>query len=188
MRQNEAEFDEKFEQALATYADPADAGRDRLLAVRVLAALEAKQRKRHWLYRWTLAASAMVCLLLACLLVLHSRRLGQTRAQVSPSPVVTPILPSAPPTTETMSTHKHSNYVRATMSHRERNSLPRLDQFPSPSPLTEQEYLLRDFAAHAAPEAQRSMAKTQEQMNEPLRITELDIPSLDSQIEPDTKR
>lgn len=187
MRQNEAEFDEKFEHALSTYADLADAGHDRLLAARVLAAIEAKQRKRPWLYGWTIAASAMVCLLLAFLLVLHPRRAGQA-AHVSPSPVVIPLSPSASPATQTLSLHKHSNYVRAAISHREHDKLPKLDEFPSPAPLTDQEYLLKDFAAHADTETQRSMAKTQEQLDEPLGITELDIPSLDSQIEPDTKR
>jgi hypothetical protein len=62
--------------------------------------------------------------------------------------------------------------------------LPKLDQFPAPVVLTEQERLLVQFIAHAPPSTQQLVAKAQKQSDEPLRIAELNIPFLASSTQP----
>jgi hypothetical protein len=186
MRQNEAEFEEKFEQALAAYTDPVGAGHPRVLTARVLGEVEAKQRKRRWLFNPIVIAFEVLALLLIAVLVVPWQHKPET-AHISPSPAEAPASPSAPSTTTAFTTHLHALHVRAAIAHPESHKLPKLAQFPSPAPLTEQELLLRYFADHAAPEVRQSMAKTQQELNEPLRVTELDIPTLESQIEPDNK-
>jgi hypothetical protein len=61
---------------------------------------------------------------------------------------------------------------------------PKLDQFPAPAPLTEQERLLVNLAAQTSPEIQQDLVQAQQQAGMPLHIAELNIAPLNATTKP----
>jgi hypothetical protein len=61
---------------------------------------------------------------------------------------------------------------------------PKLDQFPAPAPLTEQERLLVNLAAQTSPEIQQDLVQAQQQASMPLHIAELNIAPLNATTKP----
>lgn len=171
--QNDPDFDAKLEEALASYADPASAGDRQALTARVLAAIETKRRRRWW-FILAFASPAFACVLLVVFFAHHPPRpVGQT------DPVYHPSLPAAP-----LIEAPNIKLVHLPARRVPKKRLPKLDQFPAPAPLTEQERLLVQFAAEAPLSTQEQIAKTQREAIAPLRIAELTIPKLDSNPQP----
>jgi outer membrane biosynthesis protein TonB len=179
MSQIMPDFENEFERAIATYADPGDAGYRQALATRVLAAVNARRRKRHWLLRFAIAVPAFGCLLIVALLhFVRSEPQHQVADVVAisllPHPATVPPAPS--PTKPDM--------ARNEITRHRPHQLPKRAQFPTPAPMTEQERLLVQFATHAPPTMQKQIAKTQQESDAPLGIAELTIPKLDSNSQP----
>ena len=176
MPQNDSEFDGKLEQALAAYADPVDAGHPQMLTARVLAAVEDRRRKRRWWLGFGIAAPALACLLLIAISVLRR-----------PEPVLrlteTAMVPASAPAV-------HAPVVARPRMERVRGLVvrsqtpPKLDQFPAPAPLTEQERLLVNLADHTSPEIQQDLVQAQQQAGMPLHIAELNITPLNATTNP----
>ncbi|HYK34961.1 hypothetical protein [Alloacidobacterium sp.] len=177
--QNDFELDAKFEQALTSYADPAKAGDPQALTRRVLVALE-ERRQHYWWVRLTIAAPALACLLLVAFLTQRQHQsANQTTTRAVQVPATPPILPSA--STAEVS---HVEQVHVTAARHAQKHLPKLDQFPTPTPLTEQEQLLIQFSGQAPTSTKQQIAKTQKESDAPLRIADLTIPKLDSNTQP----
>jgi hypothetical protein len=171
------DFETEFERAVATYADPSDGGYPQALTARVMAVVDAQRRRRRWWLGISVAVPALACLLVAALLYLRRPELQhQDRASIASTPASatapeTP-LPAKP------------EVARSETVHRRPRPLPKLDQFPAPTPLTEQERLLVQFVSHAPPSTQQLVAKAQKQSDQPLHIADLSIPFLDSSTQP----
>lgn len=178
MPQNDSDFEEKFEQALAAYADPGDAGHQQMLTARVLAAVEDRRKKRRWWFGFGIAAPALACLLLIAIAVLR-------QPEHALRPVVTAVVPaSAPAVQAPAAARPRLERVRGPAVRRQTRTLPKLDQFPAPAPLTEQERLLVNLAAHTSPEIQQDLVQAQQKAGMPLHIAELNIAPLNETIKP----
>jgi hypothetical protein len=178
MPQNDSDFDEKFEQALAAYADPGDAGHPQRLTARVLAAVEGQRRKRNWWFVFGIAAPALACLLLIAIAVLRQPEPALRPAETAMVPA------SAPAVHAPVVARPRMERVRGPAARSQTRTLPKLDQFPAPAPLTEQERLLVNLAAHTSPEMQQDLVQAQQQAGMPLHIAELNIAPLNETIKP----
>jgi hypothetical protein len=178
MPQNDSDFEEQFEQALAAYADPGDARHPRVLTARVLAAVEGQQRKRRWWLGFGIAIPALACLLLIAIAVLRQPEPALRRT-------VTAMAPASPPAVRApVVARPRMERVRGLPARSQTRTLPKLDQFPAPAPLTEQERLLVNLAAHTSPEMQQDLVQTQQQARMPLHIAELNIAPLNVTTKP----
>ena len=178
MPQNDSDFEEKFEQALAAYTDPGDAGHPQMLTARVLVAVEGQRRKQRWWLGFGIAAPALACLLLIAVAVLR-------QPEPARRPAVTAMVPaSAPAVQAPIVVRPRMERVRGPAVRRQTRTLPKLDQFPAPAPLTEQERLLVNLAAHTSPEIQQDLVQAQRQAGMPLHIAELDIAPLNETTKP----
>jgi hypothetical protein len=175
MRQNDPEFDRRFEQALCSYADPAEAGQPEMLTSLALAKVESAERIRR---RWKLALIFIVpefVLLTLWLLFLspHPVRLTAVAPQT--------VAPSTPRTASQQVAHNHPlAAAHAPLTHavaivRQQKHVPKLDQFPTPTPLNEQEQLLVSFVTEVPYATQQSIAESMQQADHPLHIAELSI-------------
>lgn len=173
------ELEAELERAIAKYADPRDSGHSHALTAQVMAAVEARRRKRRWWLGIAVAVPVLGCMLVATFLYKDRTELRHQAAStvsVAPSPrtVIAPRT-SSPPMLKA---------VRRQTTHHQARQLPRLDQFPTPSSPTEQEQLLIQLVAHAPPSTQQLVANARTQPSLPLHIAELSIPYLDSDNQP----
>jgi hypothetical protein len=153
----DADLDRALDAALAKYAavEPR-AG----LEERVLASLRAERTMvadRSW-WRWGLAAVATMVVLVVAGLVLRSGK--QLQPLVKNPPSVTMPVPQKPENPETR-VAKHNGDAVPQQRHQPRHKtvahsaqpeavasvVPKLDQFPSPRPLSEQERILASYIA-----------------------------------------
>ncbi|WP_158748861.1 hypothetical protein [Acidobacterium sp. S8] len=168
MQRNKSEF----ERALASYADPAEAGHAGVLTARVMAAVEARGQRRAWFLRLGFAIPVLACLLLTVSVLRPHAKSAVKTAALKPayeSAPATPLVPHAKPHVE-----KAGIRINPKRSH----PLPKLDQFPAADSLSEQERRLVSFATHAPPVEQSDIAQAQEQGGKPLHIADLDIPPI----------
>jgi hypothetical protein len=176
MPQITPDFEAEFDRAIASYADPGDAGYPLALASRVMAAVHARGQKRRWLLAVTVAVPALCCLLIVALLDFGrsepQHRVGDVAAIPSP-PHSAARPPALSPRKPGLTRHEKTRHSPP--------PLPKLDQFPTPAPMTEQERLLVEFVGRAPQHTQQSIAKTQKEADAPLRIAKLTIPKLDSE-------
>lgn len=181
MPQNEADFENELEQALAAYADPEDAGAPRLLTGRVLAAVESKRRQQRRWWAFATALPVAVCLMMA--VFLQPWKQGVHQPQISPQvtvqqPAIATICPVPVPQLATIPLARvHKRESGGTIRH---NSA-KLARFPNPSPLSEQERLLLTFATTVPPKEQESILKSRQQVNEPIHVSQLAIAPIDIQ-------
>jgi hypothetical protein len=181
MQQDASDFETKFERALAAYADPDDAGHAQVLAARIVAEVHARQRRRRWRLSLTVAVPALACLLIVALhFSRHESR--HPAVEIASTPSITPAVTAFPKAATADKPHLETTRHPAVRS--APRQLPKLDQFPAPTALTEQEQFLLQFVAHAPPNTQQLVAKAQKPHDEPLRIAELSIPYLDSTTQP----
>jgi len=177
MPQTTLDFENELERAIATYADPVDAGHSQVLAARVAATVHARRQKLRWLMGLTVAIPVLGCLLIVALL---DSRLSEPQHR---GPEIAAI-PSTSPSATAPQAPSRSKLARRAILYPKPRQLPKLDQFPTPAPITEQERLLVQFVGRAPQHTQQLIAKTQKQSDEPLRIAELAIPKLDSGSQP----
>jgi hypothetical protein len=181
--QNESDFESAFERALAAYADPAGAGDARLLTARVLAAVEKHRSRRIWLFSFGVAVPALTCLLIAMIFLLPNTRQVQKITYTPLAPTL-PIFSAAPSQSAAVSREKRASFPAV---HKQRHELPKLNQFPAATGLTEQERLLVNFATHTSPQVQLQVVQAQQQAIQPLHFANLSISPLNPAIHSQTQ-
>jgi hypothetical protein len=149
------ELDAELNEALHRYADPAEDIRPADLAARVVAASK-EQRANGWTWYLRGPAPVLACLLIFVVVAIsYQRHTGSRGAARNPIPLrTTPARRLHSLTSETAAAQVHSHVIRAKAFRP-----PKLDQFPQPRPLSEQERLMLTFVSTAAPEEQRVVAQ-----------------------------
>jgi hypothetical protein len=147
-------LDRKLDSALASYAavEPR-AG----LAERILANLNAQSQQsvgRRW-WMWGLAGAFAAILIMAVTLAWKSH--GSAKPEIANHPAVKVPVPVKPETLLAANapgnvTPQGSRAIRST-AHQSSATVPKLDQFPSPRPLSEQEKLALDYVQQFPEEA-----------------------------------
>jgi hypothetical protein len=221
MRLNEDDFEKEFEQALASYTGPGDAG----LSSRVLAAVEKRQHRWRWLLGWSVAVPAIACLAVAFLLLpmKHPHEIAPISRNVEASKSPSSVLPEQPHAAvvndqKTRTENAVENREFRTLRERDFNpasgprkikrfgsgflmattqcpyserpcrktspKLPKLDQFPTQRPLTNQEKLLIAFVTQIPESEQKAILEKQRQADGPLHIAALSIQPIDINRQP----
>lgn len=175
------DFSSELERALASYADPIGVGEPSQMTARVLAAIEKNEkRKKCWEWTFIFVMPEFAFLLVAAIFLLpsawHTERLTSQdlalsvtytpQAQLPAEQAAAPVLQRAP----ALKAHKV-----------EQARLPKLDVFPAPTPLTEQEKLLITFVQRSTVSTRLSITNKPNGI-EPLHIAELKIPAIRSDI------
>jgi hypothetical protein len=130
-----------------------------------------------------IAFETLSLLLIALLIVPGQLRDRPQTAIIASTPVENRVLPSISPTTTVLPTPSHTKQVRA-VAQQKLNEPPKLDQFPSPTPLSEQEQLVVAFSHYASPDQQQSIAETKIEPDKPLEIADVSIQLLNPDIQP----
>lgn len=181
------DLDLLLDSALRTYADPGpDAGLDQRVLAR-LSAETASAPRRRWLpwawLPWGVALPAAACLLLFVFsgpktTNSPSGAARGTARESADATARTEMLP--PPRSEADNTESPVPKARPRPVSRAAQSvsLPKLDIFPTPRPLTPAERILVDFATHAPESERRSLIAAQEQADAPLSIAAIEIQPL----------
>jgi hypothetical protein len=189
MRQNDPDVDETLEQALASYADPADAGQQQVITARIMSKLETAKKPRWYRKPVFIFLVPELALLLLGVVLLSPHRahdvisarqtiVASSQSTVSPHTPQTALRIAAP-----VITHPVSRHNASTMQ--PQKHLPKLDQFPAPAPLSSEERRLIYFAAHTTADTQQKMMKAQQQSYALLHIAELDVPLIESHSQPE---
>jgi hypothetical protein len=176
------DFENEFERALAAYADPGDAGYPQTLTMRVMAAVEMRRRNLRWWLAFSVAVPALVCLLVAALLYWRRAEPQHQETETASIPSTTQSVAATPKIAVPARVHVETARNRAVRN--APRQLPKLDQFPAPTALTEQEQVLVQFVTYAPPNTQQLVANAQKEPDKPLHIAELGIPYLDSSTQP----
>jgi hypothetical protein len=182
MRQNESDFEKELEQSLAAYTDPGDTGHPQVLTARVLAAVDGQRKEHRWWLGLGVALPAFACLVLVAIVVLWQPEHPLQPAEIAAAPSSAPASAATVPALSTAGTPKERTHaqVARNLAHQQ----PKLDQFPAPAPLTEQERLLVSFASQTSPDTQQAIVQAQQQSGLPLHIAELSIPPLNVNTQP----
>ncbi len=159
MPHDASDFETEFEQAVAVYANPDDTGHPQALTARVMAAVEMQRRKRRRWLAFSIAVPAFVCLLVAALLYLRPPEPQHRTIEIASVPSTTQSVAARPKTDVPAKVHVEAARNRAVRS--VPRPLPKLDQFPAPTALTEQEQMLTQFVTYAPPKTQQLVAKAQ---------------------------
>ena len=169
MRSDEGdERDRLLDEALSSYsAEEPRPGLEQRVLNRIRA--EAGARRRAWA-QWYIAIPAL-CLLAVVALVGWPRR--------EPAPAPRRPVAQAPevkkPVVVPTRMRKPARQPRTRVA-----GLPKLEQFPSPSPLTEEERALLEFVMRSPKDAQAFLGDVEIQSVEPIRIEEIHIEPLQS--------
>ncbi len=182
-------LDEVIDAALRSYAEPEEIPETRVGVARVLDRARAEEavRKRVWLWGWAVAAASLVVILVA---------LGSMGAKQVPEIAWTPNAPDVsggekpiPRRLKPGSSRIHgtaaamplqsgsliSGRAKRVASARvvEERPLPKLDVFPTPTPLSPQEQALAAFAQHGPPAVQRAVLEDQQHWDDPIIVADL---------------
>ena len=143
---------------------------------RILANVQASDRaleSRRWVWAWALAASAAVLIVAVVVLRFTSRPAPRTGTfspamqAVAPKAETPQVVAGAPPVTRVP--RKPSRRPRPAAA-----NLRRPEQFPTPSPLSEQEQLLLAFVSQG-PRSELSALAIRDVKIDPLEIPELKV-------------
>jgi hypothetical protein len=192
MRSDER-VEELMDAALRSYVGEAEVPETRVTIGRVMArAREIEGRRRIWI--WAVMAPAVVCLLAAVAVGARLMRGPQVaeiawlpRAPGIPAGVST--VESRPFQTNGASGKGGAPGIRGGSSETRGSSLdplqfimttlPKMEVFPTPRPLSAQERALVGFAAQASPAAKREVVEAEKHLGDPIVIAELKIEPLE---------
>lgn len=184
------ELDLLLDSALSTYADP---GADSGLEQRVLAAIEvARHSERPRLFakarRWLPCAIAIPIaagLLLLWLSIPKSVHAPISTPQIAerhpaPQNIVSTSQPVQPPPNTAHRRHRSPSAIPPSAPDQVARSLPlpKLDVFPTPSPLSPEERALVTVAETGPPSQREALIESQQHPDAPLSIAALNIPPL----------
>lgn len=175
------QLDKALDAALASYIEEPRPGLERRVLARVRAEGDAAMPS-PWL-RWTAAIAAAVCVIVAAVAIASHRPaaapiITPSNAAIRPAPAVKRIAPPVQTATSAaLRTTRPHVFVTATIH--SPAPLPKLDQFPAASPLTDEERALQAWARRTSPPLQRALAEAQQRDIEPIKISEIQIPPLE---------
>jgi hypothetical protein len=158
--------------ALATYADPVESPDPSKLAERIITVAQGREPDRLW--RWGLPAAVVLAGVLI-FAVIPERPIKVSRNSFrSQSMEASKIAPQQ----THLVTHiaRRASYSSGTDARRQRP--PKLDQFPMPEPLSEQEKLLVSFMNRTSTATQVAVAQASEPPR-PITIAALTVPPID---------
>lgn len=175
MRDNDRDnsLDSRIDAVLRAYAEPADAPDPRVIALRLLQQGREVESHRNWLL-WRWAVPAAVCLILLATVIAWRLRSLQ-RPQVAQTHTLPQTLRPAKPAAAVV---RHAAVAAAPRKPprlvlAKSRPLPKLDVFPTPTPLSPQERALVAFAEHGPPAVQRAVLQDQKDWNNPVTIAGL---------------
>jgi hypothetical protein len=180
------EFDLLLRSALATYAQPAsDSDLVHGILVRV-AAESAPAPARRWL-PWAIALPVAAGLLALAFLFgsrqMHMPARDQNQAHVA-QPALEPQVPThrsaSLSSSESRRTKSQVGRLLPILASSKPAPVPKLDVFPTPQPLTAAERALVAFAVRAPESERQSFVGTQEQLQQPVSISAIEIQPIDS--------
>src|SRR5690242_2465936 len=160
------ELDRRIDNALAGYS-----GAEPLAGIeeRVLRRVRTASRRR--VFGWA-AAIAVAAALVVTVSVVRTPRVVRPTYRVEIPAVMRP----APVVEKARVVTARRARTRA----RRARPLPKLEQFPAPTPLTAEESALIAFVKHRPAEAQQVFAELQKRVDEPIEIQPIQIPPLES--------
>lgn len=173
---HEYELNRKIDAALSTYADPAESLNPSALATCVLSAAKEKQQGIQW-WRWGLAITVPALAVLLIVLYFPAKpKIEPVRLSASVPPPRQIVAMPAPVKPVVPHSAIKVRYVPPTAQPSRQE--PKLDVFPTPRPLSEQEKLMVAFVESAPQEAQKQAAQDSGPI-QPITIADLTIPPLD---------
>jgi hypothetical protein len=192
------DLDQLLDAALESYATPAEAEDSHTLAIGVIASVRhAESQRRQWRWGFAVGLPALAALLIAAVLFTGSPHTPTAPvARKSPAVVTLPdaINPAVAriPVLPQVSLHKElrkevARLTRTPQTVPVQRNLPKLEQFPSPQPLSPQEALLEKFARSSAPAEKAAIVKAQQAPTQPLEIAEIQIKPLSSDTDTETE-
>lgn len=169
-------YDRLLDEAIARYADPAEAPSPRLAAARVNAAIRSQRmRRRRWLAILIPATAAVLLTVFAFRSAQPPRHPTADRRQPQPLQE-NPALAIVPPPAVNAVVMRHRSKEAETGSLR---VLPKLDQFPSPHPLTQEEAAFVHVAANRP-----NTGAALRTVDQPIEIADIEIKPLAPDTEP----
>jgi hypothetical protein len=169
------EIDERIDAALKSYAEPPEMPEPRVVLARLLkrARPDKTSRWRRWV--WLIPASGCAVTLLAAVVwVLYVPRLPEIAwTPQAPGVVSLPVAPAAEP-----AQHRPPRASAPRMQYAA-ETLPKLETFPAPAPVSPEEQKLVDFAQRGPSAAKQQMMEARQHVDDPLEIAELKIQPLD---------
>jgi hypothetical protein len=176
MQEPEIDLEKRINAALATYSDPAESIHPSALAARILATAREEQQKTRW-WKWALAvaAPALAALLVVLFLPEKPKQLPVRLSASVPVPtqITTALAPEKPAVSHAIVKDRYTKHTIAKSP-----EPPKLDVFPTPAPLTEQEKLLVAFVQNVPKEEQKKVAQDSGPI-QPITIAKLKLPLLD---------
>jgi len=167
------ELDRLIDRALASYSDAEPlAG----LEERVLNRVRVAQAGRRRMLAWGLAVACAASVAVVGVMIWTEQR---PIARKSPMDAVVGLGPRVAPR-EAPVTSSRMEKVRAVRRSEQRKPLPKLEQFPAPSPMTAEESALVAFVQRDPKEAQKVFAELNKQSNDPIEIQPIQITPLQS--------
>jgi hypothetical protein len=160
------ELDRLIDGALASYsnAEPL-AG----VEARVLNRVRLAQARQRWMFAWA-AGLAVAASVVAGILIRTERRVVPKPVEVLKAANVAPPVPVV----------NRAVRIRARVRGKRPKALPKLEQFPTPTPLSAEERALAAFVQRDPKEAQQVFAELQKRADEPVEIQPIQIPPLQS--------
>jgi hypothetical protein len=163
-------LDNRIDAALRTYAEPQEIPDARIVALKVLERAREREPHTKWsFWRWAIpAAACLIALAIAAVWLLRMPRVPEiARTPAPPRIVAQTRIPAAPaPHPSVPAAPRKSSRVIAANS----QPLPKLDVFPTPTPLSPQERALVAFAQHGPPAVQRAVLEDQKHWDDPIIV------------------
>jgi hypothetical protein len=186
------DLDLLIDSALVTYADPGpDSGlEDRVLTTLSTVRTETSRVRSRWRRRWLFALPIAAGLLLLWLSPRREKPLPASEPQEAREGAPSAIAPHVNSSSEVRPRPTHRPRVPQSPAARvahpaspvqtaQAASLPKLDVFPTPQPLTAEERALVVVAAQTPLPAREALVESQSLDASPVRIAEIHIPPLE---------
>jgi len=186
---NHDELDRLMDAALRTYAEPgADSGLERRVLDRIAAGRKSEpaESRPYWLRSrrvLALSFSAAACLVLLAIVaprlfhrpVQHTEESRQIAAPAQSTGRTAPVITARATDLRIQKTVRHMSKVSPALHPALQVSLPKLDQFPAPQPLTTEEKALIALAEQQPDHADNLLTDQLAQPPEPLTVAAIKI-------------
>lgn len=175
------ELDSRIDAALRSYAEPGPTTEPRVALVSVMEQVRRERPAsgmRGWLWGMAGTSASLVAVAFALWAFTGPRVPEIAWSPKAPGVVAVPIRPlRSAVATNTVSVFRPTAQARRTSEVREfaanRRTLPKLDVFPTPRPLTPEEQALVAFAKQGPPAVQRAVIEDQKHWDDPVIVAEL---------------
>jgi len=174
------ELDRLLDESLSSYAEPVHGLEERVL--RGVSASASPRPRLLWLWPAGLAAAAVLLLFVATPwrspLPPHAAPSPQIARTPAPQRDVVRNVDKAVPLPRHGAAHLQRAVAQTTVA--EQEPLPKLDVFPSPSPLSAEERALAGLVARSSAQEQHALLAARQQADAPIRISAITVPPISS--------